>query len=123
MKQWRLKSVRQCDSCPWLKGNNPFNIPNGYSLEKHKKLKQTIADGVPIEQQLEDLQNNKPLRIMSCHKYDEETHCIGWIHNQIGSKASNIRLRMHLMTCENAHLIELAGEQYQTFADTIPDKK
>ena len=122
MKKWQLKSVRQCSSCPWVKGNNPFNIPNGYSLEKHKKLRETIADGVPIEKQLEDLQNDKPLRIMSCHKY-EEAHCIGWLHNQIGSKASNIRLRIQLRTCENAHLIELIGEQHPTFEDTIPDNE
>ena len=118
---WKLKSTKQCQHCPWKKTSDPYDIPNGYSVEKHKKLRKTIADNIPVEEQLADMVNNKPLIIMTCHNYND-SHCIGWIHNQNG-RGNNIRLRMQMELCENADQIQLDGEQHETFEDTIPKEK
>ena len=115
MEKFYLKRLIQCSKCPWRKDVDPFNIPNGYTPEKHQALIETIAQKNPIEQLLED--SEKPLPIMACHE-THDAHCIGFIHNQINR--NNIRLRMHLMFCENAEEIEIVGEQHETFEDTLP---
>lgn len=110
-KAWKLTRVTQCDKCPWRKDVDPYDIPNGYDVEKHRALKTTIADGVGF-----DL--SRGLNIFACHEM-HEAHCIGWLFNQLGS-GNNIPLRIAMMSCENAKAIKLRGEQHETFEETLP---
>lgn len=108
---WRLKKTTQCAKCPWRVDVNPHEIPNGYSVEKHRALDGTIAregDNFLGE-----------LRVMACHE-THDTHCIGWLANQVGP-GNNIGLRIRLMSCENARAIKLSGEQHERFEDTLPN--
>ena len=112
----RLNQTKQCKTCPWIKGNDPFNIPNGYSCELHKSLRKTIADkNNPLSSMGNELVN------MACHysKEGEENHCIGWLHNQL-TTGNNIGLRIQMRNCENLNEIELIGEQHENFDDTLP---
>lgn len=109
MQKWKLKRTHQCVKCPWRVQANPREIPNGYSEDKHRALKNTIAipgSFTPLES------------VMACHETDD-AHCIGWLMNQIGS-GNNIGLRIQMMSCENASAIRLRGEQHRTFEDTLP---
>jgi hypothetical protein len=106
-KTWKLERTKQCENCPWKKSTDISTIPN-YNKEMHKNLSNTIAIDLSIK-------NN--VRVMSCHKH-EAAHCIGWLVNQIGA-GNNIGMRLQLMKCKNAKDIEVYGEQYQTFRETI----
>jgi len=86
---WKLKRTKQCAKCPWRKDVNPRNIPNGYSEEKHRALRSTIAR--PGD--LSALTSNK-IRVMACHE-THKTHCIGWLTNQLGA-GNNIALRLDM---------------------------
>lgn len=110
---WKLKRTKQCAKCPWKANVNPHDIPDGYSVEKHKALSCTIAKNLEI--------NSDILKVMSCHEHsvDEKTHCVGWLHNQLGV-GNNISLRIKMMTCENAKEIKVFGPQHQIFEDTLP---
>ena len=110
-----LKKTRQCSKCPWHKNVNPCLIPDGYNIEKHKALKDTIAYKSPVEQ-LNDL--DKSLKVMACHETNDD-YCIGWLHNQLGI-GNNVRLRIQMMDYTNADRIEVIGEQHQCFEDTLP---
>lgn len=55
---------------------------------------------------------------MACHEMDN-AYCIGWLVNQIG-RGNNIGLRIRMISCENARLIKLRGEQHATFEETLP---
>ncbi len=116
MKEWKLKRLRQCEHCPWRKATNPHDIPNGYTEERHRNLKETIAAD-PMES-LASYLNGESLKIMACHEM-HETHCIGWLNHQIGP-GNNIALRIHLRGCTNAKNIRLRGPQHQTFEETLP---
>ena len=108
-KTWSLKRTVQCKKCPWKKSTNPHEIPRGYSVDRHKALERTIADTAdPF-----DLKPN-----MACHE-EHEAHCVGWLDNQLG-RGNNIPLRMQMMSCANAGEIRTIGEQYESFADTLP---
>lgn len=111
-QKWSLSRTLQCAKCPWLKDSNPLNIPNGYSVKKHRALKSTIAGECSLALL------NGPRRVMACHE-EHEAHCIGWIANQIGP-GNNIALRIHMMSCENYQAIKLLGEQHERFQDTLP---
>lgn len=108
-RPWKLKRTAQCNKCPWRKDVDPYDIPNGYDVEKHRALKTTIAgEGHMFAQ--------RPA--MACHE-THDSHCIGWLINQIGP-GNNIALRITMMSCENAKAIKLLGEQHSTFEDTLP---
>lgn len=109
----RLKRIKQCAKCPWKKSANPHDIPNHYDVEKHKNLKGTIADR---ENPLASMSGE--LRVMACHE-TQNSHCVGWLHNQMG-EGNNIGLRMSMSKYENAHEIEVVGEQHAYFEDTLP---
>lgn len=109
----RLKRVKQCRKCPWKVAVNPHDIPNGYSIEKHKALISTIADPNDIEGQL----RNTELKVMACHE-TEKSHCVGWLYNQLNS-GNNIALRIAMMSYENAGDIEVFGEQHKYFQETL----
>lgn len=108
--KWKLKRTRQCEKCPWRVETDPYDIPNGYSAEKHRALKDTIDDGRSI------FGSN---RVMACHETDD-AHCIGWLVNQLGH-GNNIGMRIRMMSCENGDRIQLRGEQHDTFEETLPD--
>lgn len=110
---WKLKRVRQCEKCPWKIDADPYDIPNGYDVMKHRALENTIAEPGSLR--------NSGVA-MSCHEHDVEegVHCIGWLMNQVGP-GNNIGLRIQMMSCENARAITLDGEQHRCFEDTLPD--
>lgn len=112
----RLPRTAQCAKCPWIKGSDPFTIPRGYDLDKHKALAGTIADPDNVPGQL-----TRPLRIMGCHEHDsdERVPCVGWLHNQL-HHGNNVMLRIDLRNCTNLRQLRLRGEQHETFNDTLP---
>src|SRR4051812_42681889 len=110
---WTLKRTTQCAKCPWRKTTNPRDIPNGYSEEKHRALKKTIAEPGAIHA----IFSNEPKRAMACHE-DDAAHCIGWLMNQLGP-GNNIGLRLSVRSCTNIRLAKVVGEQHETFADTL----
>jgi len=109
---WKLKRVNQCEKCPWRVDTDPFDIPNGYSVELHRGLANTIAEPGSLR---------STGSAMSCHEHapGDETHCVGWLVHQLGI-GNNIGLRMQMLSCENASSIRVHGEQHQTFEDTLP---
>lgn len=115
MTSWKLKRTHQCEKCPWRKDVDPFDIPNGYDVEKHHALKETIADGPDPTALFDD----RALRIMACHE-TQEAHCVGWLNHQLGP-GNNLLLRLQMRDCENAHAIRLRGDQHETFEDTLPE--
>ena len=112
LQPWKLKRTQQCEKCPWRKETNPFDIPNGYSVEKHRALQKTIAESASLENL------GKPLAVFACHEM-HEAHCIGWLVHQLGP-GNNIVLRIEMMSCTNAKAIRLRGEQHDTFEKTLP---
>ncbi len=118
---WKLTRTFQCANCPWKKSADLSQIP-GYSPQMHQKLRDTIPNLEldPIEQLKEFLATGE-LKIMACHEStgneNDKQHCIGWVHNQLIN--NNIPLRIEMMTCENGGEIEVYGEQYESFKDTL----
>lgn len=111
-RDWKLKRTVQCAKCPWRKDANPLEIPNGYDVEKHRKLEGTIAKD-PL-----DFLKGGPLRIMACHE-THSAHCVGWLENQLG-QGNNISLRMLMRNCSNLDKLKTIGEQHETFEETLP---
>lgn len=109
MTPWKLNRTTQCVKCPWRTAVDPYEIPNGYSKERHRALKGTIAVPGRI---------SRNAAAMACHETDD-AHCIGWLVNQLGP-GNNIGLRIKMIYCENAGKIRLRGEQHETFEDTLP---
>lgn len=110
---FKLRQTKQCKTCPWKVGANPYDIPNGYSVDLHKGLKDTIAQDIRLTEGA----------AMACH-YSEtgkENYCIGWLVNQLGV-GNNIGLRIKMMGCENAKDIKSFGEQHERFEDTLPNE-
>lgn len=107
---------RQCEKCPWKRSTNPREIPNGYSEEKHRALRGTIADGDAVA----GLRCGT-LRMMACHESSDgsERPCVGWLANQLGP-GNNIGLRLAAMRDRTLGDFELVGEQHETFDDTLP---
>lgn len=113
MSTWKLKRTTQCAKCPWRKDVDPYEIPNGYDVDKHKALKSTIARDVcsSLRQQ----------SAMACHE-THDAHCIGWLINQLGL-GNNIGLRIQMLSCENIKSLRTAGEQHSRFEDTLPKRR
>lgn len=112
--KFRLKRTVQCAKCPWKVDTNPYEIPDGYDVEKHKNLKCTIAQEGTF---------GSAMRVMACHHSkdteDNAEHCVGWLHNQLGV-GNNIGLRFTMMDCENIKELKIVGEQHERFEDTLP---
>jgi len=113
-ERWKLKRTAQCQKCPWLKSVDPHEIPNGYSVEKHRALKSTIANPADPLSSL----SNPHAPAMACHE-SHDAHCIGWLMQQLGP-GHNIGLRIRALSCENIGKIRLRGEQHARFEDTLP---
>lgn len=114
MAGFKLKRVNQCAKCPWRKDVDPFDIPNGYEVEKHKALAQTIAEPG-------SLRISGPQHVFACHEHDSDdgVHCVGWLHHQLGV-GNNIGLRLQMLSCENVGALRVHGEQHERFEDTLP---
>jgi hypothetical protein len=110
-------SRKQCKKCPWRKGVNPTEIPNGYCETLHAKLKRTIAKPA-------DLNFSGPLHLMACHesKIGKEIPCVGWLNHQYGI-GNNITLRIAVFEGKISMDIETVGEQHERFEDTLPKDK
>lgn len=111
-RTWRLKRTAQCAKCPWIKGTDPRQIPNGYDVEKHKALISTIAEPGAVDP-------FAPINVFACHETDE-AYCVGWLSNQLGA-GNNIGLRLRMLDCENVGRLRLRGEQHERFEDTLPE--
>lgn len=111
---------KQCDKCPWKVTTNPYEIPGGYDVEKHRRLTNTIAEPGSIE----FFSSTGPLRIMACHESDlgGEVPCVGWLMNQLG-EGNNIALRYAVLRGKVDADVELVGEQHACLEDTLPDAK
>lgn len=108
---WQLNRTIQCSKCPWKATTNPHDIPDGYDLEKHKKLRNTIAEPGALD-------FSGPMRVMACHE-THDTHCLGWLYNQAG-EGNNIRLRLAVSDCTNIEEVQIVGEQHPDFDATLP---
>lgn len=108
---WTLKRTTQCDKCPWKVSTDPYDIPNGYEVEKHKALRDTIAEPGAL-----NFLNTVPA--MACHE-THETHCIGWLFHQLG-RGNNIPLRLKMITCTNRKEMQIVGDQHPNFESTLP---
>lgn len=113
MSAWKLKRTVQCAKCPWRKDVDPYDIPNGYSRDKHCALKRTIAAPGDLAPLFASEQH-----VMACHE-TQDAHCIGWLVNQWGP-GNNIAVRIQMLSCENAETVRTIGEQHETFEETLP---
>jgi hypothetical protein len=108
----------QCAKCPWKKGTDPHQIPDGYRVEKHRALANTIAEpGV-----LRPL--NEPTRMFACHETTggDVKPCVGWLAHQLGP-GNNIALRLKARNDPDLTRFELVGPQHERFEDTLPKKR
>ena len=112
----RLKRTHQCKKCPWKLSTDPYEIPSGYDVERHKALAGTIAEPGSLRGL------GGPMRVMSCHEHPvgDEAYCVGWLMHQLGP-GNNIGLRMAMLNCENIRDVVLDGPQHQRFEDTLPE--
>lgn len=110
------KPRTQCKACPWKKSTVPErDIPGGYSENKHRGLRDTIA--VPGLIQLGGV-----ARVMACHesKPGQEIECVGWVMQQLGP-GNNIALRMRAMD-GRYNGWRTVGPQHERFEDTLPKR-
>jgi hypothetical protein len=118
MEPWKLKRTRQCEHCPWRVETNPYDIPHGYDVEKHRALEHTIATPGDLTALFDP---TRPLAVMACHETDHAM-CLGWLIHQLGD-GNNIPLRLRMRGCTNVDTVRLRGAQHATFADTLPRPK
>jgi hypothetical protein len=114
MKQSQIPK-KQCSKCPWKKSTNPHDIPDGYSVEKHRNLENTICDGT-------DNFILSELRIMACHEspIGKEKACFGWLNHQLGV-GNNIGLRLSFLSNKiSMNWDGITEPQHGTFEDTLP---
>ena len=102
----------QCKKCPWKKSTDPYEIPNGYDPEKHRRLQSTIA-----EPGLGSLLHR---RAMACHESPEgaEQPCVGWLANQLGP-GNNLAVRIMSARGEFGE-VKTVGPQHETLDETLP---
>lgn len=105
-------SRTQCKKCPWRTDVDPHDIPNGYSVKKHRGLRSTIAEPGTLSL-------SRDLRMMACHE-THKTPCAGWLANQLGP-GNNLGLRLAVMSGHIDADIQLVGAQHETLDDTLPE--
>lgn len=114
VEKWSLKRTKQCEKCPWKVEVDPFDIPNGYTIERHRNLiKTTVECGI-------EAVKKDTIDVMSCHESNNDEYCVGWLKNQLGI-GNNIVMRLKMMSCANGRDIQTFGEQHERFEDTLPD--
>ncbi len=105
---------RQCAKCPWKKGVDPHDIPNGYCEAKHAALSSTIAEpGAPSF--------GAALPMMACHEspVGAELPCVGWLVHQL-NEGNNLPLRLAVLSGRVDAHVETVGPQHECFEDTLP---
>ena len=107
---------KQCKKCPWKKGTNPHEIPDGYRVELHQRIACTIATEASSIETVHD-----PLRVMGCHEHPSEARvpCVGWIVHQLGP-GNNIALRLRVALGKFDANVQAVGPQHERFGDTLP---
>ncbi len=92
------------------------DIPHGYNVTLHKKLKGTIAAPGVLSACLG--------RMTACHhsKPGAELVCVGWAVNQLGV-GNNIGLRIRALRDTRFHNLRTVGPQHLRFEDTLPKKR
>jgi len=110
-----MKPRKQCKKCPWKQGTDPREIPNGYSLDKHRALSRTIAPEADISTLVD------PLQQMGCHEHPAEARvpCVGWIVHQLGP-GNNLALRLRALLGKFDANVQTVGPQHERFEDTLP---
>ncbi len=103
---------KQCKKCPWKVSADPHEIPNGYSVERHKGLASTIAEPGTLHG------IGGPLRIMACHE-THDTPCVGWLVNQLGP-GNNLPLRLAVIYKRIDGDVQTVGPQHACLEDTLP---
>lgn len=113
-----MPTRRQCAKCPWKKSTNPYDIPGGYDLSKHKNLKATCLSGI---ESLHVLTGHGVVRQMACHESapGDEFYCVGWLAHQLG-RGNNLAVRLMVARGQISADYELVGEQHECFEDTLP---
>ena len=107
---------KQCKHCPWKVSTDPHTIPNGYSVERHRGIAETISEGTGNLH----AGAHGGLKIMACH----ETHdlpCIGWIQNQVDNNNLGVRLAIIHGRLPGDYVLD--GPQHERFEDTLPKAK
>lgn len=109
----KVKPRKQCAKCPWKRGADPHEIPNGYCEVKHRALAGTIAEPGAVVV--------GGLRLMACHDtpVGKELPCVGWLVNQLGV-GNNIGLRFAVVKGRIDANVETVGPQHERFEDTLP---
>lgn len=107
---------RQCAKCPWKKGIDPNDIPNGYSEKQHRDLASTIAEPGSFRP--------GAAATFACHETSvgAEKPCVGWLVHQLGP-GNNLGLRLRVITGQVDANVETVGEQHERFEDTLPKRK
>ncbi len=108
----------QCAKCPWKVSTDPNEIPNGYSVEKHRALKNTIAEEGDLTTALRVRAGDAPMRFMACHE-THDTPCVGWLAHQLG-EGNNLALRLLVFSGAVDADVRTIGEQHERFEDTLP---
>lgn len=109
-------TVTQCRSCPWRIDCVPqTDIPHGYSVALHEKLRGTIAEPGSLTCLTADT-----VRVMACHasKPGDDHVCAGWLHHQL-REGNNIWARIEVARGRLPVPI-VAGPQHWRFDDTLP---
>jgi|SRR6188508_3088815 len=109
--------VVQCRTCPWRVGCHPLtDIPYGYSVALHKRLRDTMAEPGSLCMLTEER-----VRLMACHYSEsgEERVCAGWLHQQLGP-GNNIWARVEVAR-GRLPIPRVEGEQHETFDATLPE--
>lgn len=117
-KSWQLKQTKQCKNCPWRKDSDLSQIPD-YSEEQHRDLERTIVDN-----NIDSFNPIAPVAFMACHNgtaISTNLECTGWLHNQL--TGHNLGLRIRLRSCTNLRELEVVGEQFDTFEETLPENR
>lgn len=118
MNACRARPRRQCAKCPWKVGTDPYEIPGGYDVDKHRKLDRTLAEPGSFE----NLHGG--FHIMACHETGKgaELPCVGWLHHQLG-EGNNLGLRLSVMTGQIDGDVEIVGPQHRSLAATLPKRR
>lgn len=111
---------RQCKACPWKKSTVPDrDIPGGYCADKHRALRDTIAEPASLRQMV-----TPSLRIMACHESNptDAYPCVGWLVHQLGP-GNNLALRLMAASSGQFNGLQTIGPQHECIEDTLPEAR
>jgi len=97
---WKLKRTIQCEKCPWHVDVDPYDIPNGYDVERHRALQSTIATPGSLRD---------TGRAMACHETGGNTK--SWIMLLTSAASSNRSMAVGAKNLERFYGISTAGKR------------